>query len=224
MPDERRPPFNIHLSGTDAVLLDAAGTVFSDDCQRLIWAVADALNAMPFVRDCVPGMNNLLVVFDADQTSHPAVNAILAELWATAEPKSIVGREIVATVRYGGDEGPDLASLADHCGLSPREVIRLHTSSSFTVVAIGGMPGFPFLAGLDPRLHCPRRSVPRLSLDKGSVIIGGAQASIMPCTAPGGWNIIGRTGFSLFDSAQDPPTALRLGDTVRFVADEGSHD
>lgn len=224
MPDDHRPPFKIHLSGMDAVLLDAAGKLFSIECQQLIWAVADAMNAQAFVRDCVPGMNNLLVVFDPDQTSISQVNAMLADLWVSAVPQSIVGREIVVPVRYGDDAGPDLVSLADHCGLAPGDVVRLHTASVYTVVAVGGMPGFPFLAGLDPRLHCPRRSVPRLSLPQGSVIIGGAQASIMPCTAPGGWNIIGITALSLFDPDQSPPNTLRLGDTVRFVEDEGSDD
>ena len=35
-------------------------------------------------------------------------------------------------------------------------------------------------------------------------MIGGPQAGIMPCTAPSGWHIIGRTDISMFD-----PTACR---------------
>lgn len=57
---------------------------------------------------------------------------------------------------------------------------------------------------------------------EGSVIIGGAQAGIMPVTAPSGWHIIGHTDTALFDPAAADPVLLRPGDTVRFlVAGQG---
>lgn len=219
MANEARPNVKISISGVDAVLLDVAGSTFSDENQRRLWAIAEHMAALPEVRDSVPGMNNLLVVFDIRQSSHKQIETRLSALWESLEPKSIQGREMTITVRYGEEHGPDLNDLAEHCGMTPAEVVKLHMASTYTVVAVGGMAGFPFLSGLDPRIHCPRRSVPRLSLKQGSVIIGGGQASIMPCTAPGGWNIIGMTDLSLFDPEQAPPNHLRVGDKVRFVED-----
>jgi hypothetical protein len=51
----------------------------------------------------------------------------------------------------------------------------------------------------------------------GSVAIGGGFAGIYPQASPGGWQILGRTGFALFDPDTAPFAALRPGDTVRFV-------
>ena len=82
------------------------------------------------------------------------------------------------------------------------------------------MPGFPYLSGLDPRLACPRRASPRLRVVEGAVIIGGAQAGIMPQTAPSGWHIIGHAELRLFDPLADPPTLFRPGDTVRFAVSD----
>ena len=52
---------------------------------------------------------------------------------------------------------------------------------------------------------------------EGSVIIGGAQAGIMPQTAPSGWHVLGRADIRLFDAAAGEPSLLRPGDVVRFV-------
>jgi KipI family sensor histidine kinase inhibitor len=83
---------------------------------------------------------------------------------------------------------------------------------------LGFAPGFPYLLGLDPALHVPRRAEPRVRVAAGSVAIGGAQTGIYPCELPGGWQLIGRTDLVLFDTARDPPNALAPGDRVRFVA------
>ena len=78
------------------------------------------------------------------------------------------------------------------------------------------VPGFPYLAGLPPRLHTPRLETPRTVVPAGSVAIAGAQAGIYPVRSPGGWNLIGRTEFVLFDPAREPGATLAPGDRVRF--------
>jgi inhibitor of KinA len=62
-----------------------------------------------------------------------------------------------------------------------------------------------------PRLATPRRQVPA-----GSVGIAGAQTGVYPIATPGGWRLIGRTPWRLFDPAQEPMSRLKLGDQVRF--------
>jgi inhibitor of KinA len=86
---------------------------------------------------------------------------------------------------------------------------------------IGFAPGFPYLGGLAERLALPRRETPRLVVPAGSVAIGGRQTGIYPLQMPGGWHIIGRTSMRLFRPEDNPPTLLRLGDRVRFIADDG---
>lgn len=50
----------------------------------------------------------------------------------------------------------------------------------------------------------------------GSVGIGGTQTGIYPQALPGGWNLIGRTPWKLFDAQAEEPSRLRVGDQVQF--------
>ena len=125
-------------------------------------------------------------------------------------------RRIEIPVRYGGDEGPDLAAVAAHAGIEPGEVVRRHAAAAYRVAMLGFAPGFPYLLGLDPALELPRRSEPRLRVPAGSVAIGGAQTGIYPRELPGGWHLIGCTPLHLFEPEREPPCLLAPGDEVRF--------
>ena len=118
---------------------------------------------------------------------------------------------------YGGKAGPDLAHVADHCGMSEKQVVELHASIEYRVWFIGFQPGFPYLGGMPEALTTPRRAEPRISVPAGSVGIGGAQTGIYPLESPGGWNLIGRTDLTLFNSRLAEPSLLRPGDTLRFI-------
>lgn len=206
----------LSMEGAGAILLDAAGAVFSDAVQARIWAVAAAMAALDGVAETVPGMNNLMIVFDPLALAPVKAEKQLLEAWLTVVPDAVAGRDVDIPVVYGGETGEDLVSLANHAGLSVEEVVRRHSDAVYSVAAVGAMPGFVYLSGLDPQLAMPRRAVPRMKVEIGSVIIGGAQAGIMPCTAPSGWHIIGRTEVPLFDPLRDPPAACRPGDRIRF--------
>jgi KipI family sensor histidine kinase inhibitor len=202
--------------GAGAILLDAAGPVFSDDIQWRIWAVAAWMLKVDGVAETVPGMNNLMIVFDPLAIPPGEVEQQLLHIWQTVVPDAVSGRDVDIPVVYGGPDGEDLAALADHAGLTVDEVVRRHSQAVYSVAAVGAMPGFVYLSGLDPALAMPRRAVPRMKVEIGSVIIGGAQAGIMPCTAPSGWHIIGKTKVPLFDPLRDPPSACKPGDRIRF--------
>jgi KipI family sensor histidine kinase inhibitor len=120
-------------------------------------------------------------------------------------------------VHYGGEYGPDLKTVADHTGLSVKEVVERHAGGHYVVFFLGFQPGFAYMGGLEDALHTPRRSEPRLEVPAGSVGIGGAQTGIYPATSPGGWQLIGRTALKLFDPSRNPPTLLQPGDRVRFT-------
>jgi inhibitor of KinA len=81
---------------------------------------------------------------------------------------------------------------------------------------LGFAPGFPFMGGMDERIATPRRESPRLSIVPGSVGIAGKQTGIYPLETPGGWQIIGRTPFDLFQPDLTPPTLLKAGDKIKF--------
>lgn len=206
----------LSTQGAGAILLDAAGVVFSDDIQSRIWAVTARMLDVVGVAETVPGMNNLMIVFDPLVIAPDGVERELLDAWQTVVPDAVAGRDVDIPVIYGGPDAEDLASLAEHAGLTVDEVVRRHSEAVYSVAAVGAMPGFVYLSGLDPKLAMPRRAVPRMKVEIGSVIIGGSQAGIMPCTAPSGWHIIGRTEVPLFDPLRDPPSACKPGDRIRF--------
>ena len=139
-----------------------------------------------------------------------------ARLSDYTEPRG--SRAIQIPVCYDREFGVDLDRIAEQTKLSEREIVELHSTGNYRVACVGFVPGFPFLAGLPEKLATPRRDVPRKEIPPGSVGIGGAQTGIYPLRSPGGWNLIGRTPFRLFDPSKDPPTLLRSGDRVRFRA------
>ena len=189
-------------------------------CQRRVWAVAEAARRWPDVVDVVPGMNNLTIVFDPLAADMEALAAELAMAWERAADLAVASRVVDIPVRYGGEFGPDLADVAAHTGLTEAEVVRTHAGGDYTVFFLGFQPGFAYLGGLDPALHTPRRSVPRLEVPAGAVGIGGAQTGIYPAASPGGWQLIGRTDVTLFDPSAAQPTRLVPGDRVRFVVEK----
>ena len=208
------------MEGAGAILLDCAGQTFDDDAQALIWAVAAALRTHAGVLETVPGMNNLMIVFDPLRLAPEALEQAILHYWRTVVADAISGRTIDVPVTYGGAKGEDLAGFAAAKGMSVEALVAAHVAPLYSVAAVGAMPGFVYLSGLDPRLAMPRRANPRMKVEEGSVIIGGAQAGIMPLTAPSGWHILGHTDFSLFDPMKDPPAAFRPGDRIRFTVRE----
>lgn len=127
-------------------------------------------------------------------------------------------------VRYGGEEGPDLAAVAREAGMSPERVVELHAAARFTVAFVGFSPGFGYLTGLPRALEVARLAAPRPLVPAGSVAIAGAFAGVYPSATPGGWRLIGRLAPGapvLFDPGSDPPARLAPGERVRFVPARG---
>jgi len=203
--------------GTGAILLDAAGKTFGARAQEKIWRLARELKFMHGVLETVPGMNNLMVVFDALEIDAYVVEQAIQDLWRTPYRPEEPGRIVDVPVYYGGDDGVDLEDFAHAKSLSVDEVVARHTAPLYSVAAVGAMPGFVYLSGLDPSLAAPRLSNPRQGVPRGSVIIGGTQTGIMPITAPSGWHILGRTPLDLFDPQRERPALFKPGDSIRFV-------
>ena len=80
------------------------------------------------------------------------------------------------------------------------------------------VPGFAYMAEVEPRIAAPRRSMPRMAVPAGSVAIAGGQTGVYPTATPGGWNIIGRTPVLPYDPGRAEPFLFKTGDRVRFRA------
>ena len=205
-----------YLLGERAVVLELEPPVNLASQQR-IWGLCEQLKDHPQIIEAIPGMNNLTLLLRNPQAM--ALDAIehLQRWWEESESSVPHARQVDIPVIYGGSAGPDLPELARYCQMTEKQVVELHSSSRYVVYFIGFQPGFPYLGGLDQRLHMPRRAEPRVTVPAGSVGIGGSQTGIYPAASPGGWQLIGHTSAALFDPHQQPPTLLRPGDSVRFV-------
>ncbi|MDB5523668.1 MAG: allophanate hydrolase subunit 1 [Rhizobium sp.] len=209
----------LSYEGPGALLLDgAAGAAFSDAVQARIWQLAEQIKHTAGVLETVPGMNNLMTVFDPVVLDGSVLERAVRQAWQAADGSALEGRIWDVPVFYGGENGPDLVDFAARKSMSVEEIIARHAAPLYSVAAVGAMPGFVYLSGLDPTLAMPRLSSPRNGVPVGSVIVGGAQAGIMPVTAPSGWHILGRTDLSLFDPHRARPAFFKPGDRIRFVA------
>lgn len=183
-------------------------------------AAAIAQAGLPGVVDVLPAFASVAVYFDPVPEAWTETCHRLAEIsaGAAAGTSALSERTVAIPVLYGGDAGPDLATVAARAQLSPDAVIAAHAGGDYRVHAIGFVPGFPYLGGLPAALHTPRRETPRTEVVPGSVGIGGAQTGVYPFATPGGWNLIGRTPVALFDPDRAEPALLRVGDRVKFKA------
>jgi KipI family sensor histidine kinase inhibitor len=172
--------------------------------------------------DVVPGIDSVVARFDALATSaENAREAIDAILQKGVEPIKRGDELVEIPVVYGGAGGPDLEELSAATGLSPEEIVRLHTAREYRVDMVGFTPGFAFIGGLDERLRVPRRKEPRQCVPAGSVGIADERTGLYALASPGGWTLIGRTAYRLFDATAEQPFALSPGMRVRFRAVPG---
>ncbi|MGH7149195.1 MAG: 5-oxoprolinase subunit PxpB, partial [Planctomycetota bacterium] len=203
----------------DGAIRIGIGEGIDPSVHRRVRAACLALDRarLPGVLECVPTYEAVTVFYLPTLVRYAELEgAIEAALSGLREGEVPVGRRFTLPVRYGGEWGPDLESLASSHGMSPGEAIEAHQGVAYRVYMIGFAPGFPYLGGLPERLWTPRLETPRTAVPAGSVGIGGEQTGVYPLETPGGWRIIGRTPVPLYDPSQTPPALLAAGDFVRF--------
>ncbi|WP_032406567.1 5-oxoprolinase subunit B family protein [Rhodococcoides fascians] len=162
------------------------------------------------VVDLVPAARTVLVIFDGAPA--PILEWVAALEPAVDDPTA-ASEAVTIPVSYDGADLDDVARLT---GLSVAEVVAAHTQQTWTVAFGGFAPGFGYLVGTDTRLHVPRRDSPRTSVPAGAVGLAGEFSGIYPRSSPGGWQLIGRSDVTLWDSERTPPALLTPGTTVRF--------
>ena len=188
-------------------------------------------NYQTYIIDLISSYASVLLIFDVLNISHSEIKRIVRASLAKLEKssrKSGVSEEkqvITLPVLYGGENGPDLSTIAKNAGISEREVISIHESKPYLVYAIGFAPGFAYLGEVDPKIASPRLETPRQMVPKGAVAIADRQTAVYPAESPGGWNIIGICPIPMFNSLSPPYMPVSVGDTVKFESiDENQFD
>lgn len=213
------PEPRFRISG-DRMLLVELGEGIDLRVNESVRALTELLRKEPpsGVTVVLPAYRSLALVYDPLVTHPAALQEMVRGMSDRLADADIPPpRTVDIPVCYGGELGPDIAFVADHNGLSVADVIAVHSAQPYHIYTIGFAPGFPYLGGLDARLHTPRLETPRTFVAAGSVGIAEAQTGIYPLDSPGGWRLIGRTPLKLFDAKRQRPFLYQTGDSIRFV-------
>jgi KipI family sensor histidine kinase inhibitor len=200
---------SIRQAGDRAVLIELA----DNDAVQMLASGLEPLRGAELA-EIVPGHETLLVVWNSKLPSLQRVEEIVGGAYAVTEAIEAPS-EVTLAVRY---DGPDLAAVAEICGVSAEEVVARHLAAQYRVGFIGFAPGFAYLLGGDPALQPPRLAEPRTRVPAGALAIAGPYSAVYPRSSPGGWNLVGSCEEPIFDVERTPPALLTPGTLVRLVA------
>ena len=206
------------LFGRSAILVEWPANISQDIIQDII-SFERHIKEIDSILDTIIAYNSLLIryqnpIVDQELTIRQLKNKYTALSYLIKQDQFLW--EI--PVCYDASFGLDLEEIANKKKCSVADIVRLHTETDYLVYFIGFQPGFLYLGGLHQNLHVPRKSNPRVRVDKGSVGIGGAQTGIYPQNSSGGWNIIGKSPLNFFNMKASNPCFAKPGDRIQFVA------
>ena len=206
------------LFGRSAILVEWPANISQDIIQDII-SFERQVKEIESILDTIIAYNSLLIryqnpIVDQELTIRQLKNKYTASSYLIKQDQFLW--EI--PVCYDASFGIDLEEIANKKKCSVADIVRLHTETDYLVYFIGFQPGFLYLGGLNQNLHVPRKSTPRVRVDKGSVGIGGAQTGVYPQNSSGGWNIIGKSPLNFFNMKATNPCFAKPGDRIQFVA------
>lgn len=161
--------------------------------------------------------NSLLIIYKESVHFKAEKEALIAIYSRVSTETSLNSRLWKIPVCYEEHFALDLQYISNAKELSTKAIIKKHSEVVYTVYFIGFLPGFLYLGGLDEDLEIPRKSTPRLKIEKGAVAIGGNQTGVYPIESPGGWNVIGNSPIQFFNAKNNPPCFAKTGDQIQFV-------
>ena len=206
------------LFGSSAVLVEWPATISKDIIEDII-SFERKVKEIDSILDTIIAYNSLLIRYQ-----NPIINneIIISQLKTKYEASSYSIKQDqflwYIPVCYDVSFGIDLEEIACKKKCSVADIIKWHTEGDYLVYFLGFQPGFLYLGGLHQNLHIPRKSNPRVRVDKGSVGIGGSQTGIYPQNSSGGWNIIGKSPLNFFNMKASNPCFAKPGDRIQFVA------
>lgn len=218
---------SIKITGDKSVAV-LFGDEISEEINTKIRAFDEALTEEQIdgINETVPTYCSLTIHYAPEKIRYRALKERLEKLLSVSHTAARIAITVMEIpVLYGGEYGPDLEYVAKHNGLTPEEVVRIHTSAEYLIYMLGFTPGFSYMGGMDDRIATPRLKTPRVLIPAGSVGIAGKQTGIYPIDSPGGWQLIGRTPVRLYDAERDNPILLDAGLRVRFIpVDEAEYN
>ena len=168
------------------------------------------------VVETVPTYRSLIVHFDPLVVSTASLMTRVVDLMRGLQLKQSIGRHWYLPACYDPAIAPDLDDVAERTGLSPAQVVDLHSSTTYHVYMLGFLPGMAYLGDVPAELGLPRRTTPRLHVPAGSLAIATTMTCVYPLDTPAGWHLIGRSPVPFWERRPEIKTLLAPGDRVTF--------
>ena len=204
---------------SDCALLVELGSSVDDEINKSIITLDRAITRANIqgVRELVPALVNLLIVFDPLVTDHRAVQFGVEALFPLRKDDDALDKKShIVNVCYDSALAPDLEDVANACAMSAEAVIDAHTQSEYRVSMYGFAPGYAYLSGVPKPIQVPRKPAAKRGVPAGSIIIAGPQCLITTVQMPTGWSIIGRSDVEIITADPDRPFLFDAGDSVTF--------
>ena len=174
------------------------------------------------IESTTPSYISLLIIFNPSVIAGNRLASILTDLLEctsvhlVSETSGLITTAWHLPTLFVGEDDEDAIALQEELGLSWDRVVETFCEVSYRVSALGFLPGFTYLGGLPTELHCRRLATPRVRIPSSSVAIAGQQAGIYPMDSPGGWRILGRLPFAIFDQNRESPALFSPNDRITF--------
>ena len=206
--------------GDSALLVDIdAGN--ADASSDIVMALNAQLSQQRIrgITQTTPSYNSLLVSFEPERTQHPVLQTEIHAIADTINVQDIPkGNQWSIPACFDAPYALDCAALETELSQDWQSIVDCFCAAEYRVHAVGFLPGFTYLGNLPDALHCKRLRDPRATVPASSIAIAGTQAGIYPFDSPGGWRIIGRLPFAVFQTQADPPALFQANDRIRFEA------
>ena len=163
-----------------------------------------------------PSYNKLIINFELGKIKSKEIIEFIKSSDYSKTNLSEKNKVVQVPICYDEEFALDIQRLEEKTKLSFKEIVDEHLNTDFFVYMIGFVPGQPFLGDLNKNLYHDRLDTPRVKINKGSVGIVEKFCTIYTFESPGGWNIIGKTPFDLFNINKKNTSLLSPGDTVKF--------
>ncbi len=207
----------IKIASVDSVIIYFSNTISKDISLKVksAYRILKELDNSSFI-EIIPSYSSILVTYDIFKFDYKNICNYLENILKDIEIKEYSNEILNIDVYYGLEVGLDLQRVASLSNMSVEEVIKIHSSKLYDVYAIGFLPGFAYLASVDEKISVSRLETPRKKIPKGSVAIANNQTAVYPQNSPGGWNILGKTTFELFDKNLKSLSPITIESKIKF--------
>ena len=168
------------------------------------------------INNLSPSYNKLIISFDLKKTNFKDLKKIIENLNITNED-DLENKKIEVPVCCHENFALDIVRLEKKLNLKREKIYENFFNKEFFCYMTGFIAGMPFLGDLPQNMRAKRLETPRVKVPKGSVALTEQFANIYTFESPGGWNVIGNSPLTIFDSTREAsPNLINPGDIVLF--------